>query len=505
MRRLWNKKRKLFLASMVLTMAAPFGLSCQRQSEEREPEPLEQTTENCKTVRSAIQNVSYYVDTLYNPGGTLLYNQLNQHKIYRNYFEKDNKYALQMYYITHEEWHTHNNATGYRYKYALSPQQYYRLCMEDEITANITSVCTARYEYLHAENKQSVIDKYKDNDILGFYFQKVASGEIKPESGLPEDRNKEWSVIANGTFDMWVNNYQKTYTPTSLLMLKNFLDRRGLCPSNPAQYKKIRRAMYSIGGVDFSKYLDREIEISGNMMDFIEKMGKVQSFQGENHYFIDDVAKGMMKASELPAKYQVEALKHILISAKMKSELRKNQNILETNLDIVYNKTKHRLESDWTYKYFIASYQQPASILDKSTPDAENKYKQIVAELYSYKDEAIPEELDVALKDKKLNISFDLGTKFSNDTFLAEIADNWLNGDKKKPWPKRYKEGPRRLSDEQSMEVPNYREPILTSASAEQNDSIGVIVNNFAKMPQVLKNCDTAAARQYLEKHNKSH
>jgi hypothetical protein len=263
--------------------------------------------------------------------------------------------------------------------------------------------------------------------------------------------------------------------------------------------------MYSIGGVDFSKYLDREIEISGNMMDFIEKMGKVQSFQGENHYFIDDVAKGMMKASELPAKYQVEALQHILISSKIKSELRKNKNVSEANLDIFYNKTKHRLESDWTYKYFIDSYQQPIPILDKSTPVAENQYKQIVAELYSFKDEILSEELDISLKDKKPITSFDLETKFSNDTFLAEIADNWLNGDKKKPWPKQYKEGPRRLSDEQFMEVPNYREPILTSASAEQNDSIGVIVNNFTKIPQVLKNCDTEAAKQYLEKHNKSH
>jgi hypothetical protein len=504
MKSLWNKKRKLFVASMVLAMATPLGLSCQRQSEERDHDPLEQTAkDNSKTVRSAILNVPYYVDTLYNPGGVLLYNQLNEHKIYRNYFEKDNRYALQMYYLTHEEWHTHNNDTGYRSKYELSPQEYYKLCMDDEITANITSVCTVRYEYLHSADKKGVVNKYKEDKRLGFYFQKIASGEIKPESNSPEDRDKEWQVIANGTFDMWVQNYRKTYTPTTLLMLKNFLDRRGLYPSNSTRYNKIRSKMYSIGGVDFSKYLDKEIEISDNMMDFIEKMGTVQSFKGENHYFIDDIAKGMEKVSCLPASYQAKALNHILISAKMKSELRKKKNFSDYNLEILYNKTKHRLENDWSYKQFMASYFQSASLFEKETPDMENNYKQIVAELYSFNDNAMKNDISMVFKDEKM--TFDLGIALSDETFLAEVAENWLNGDKKTPWPKLYEEGPRRLSGVQYMEIPNYREPILTSANEQQKDSINLIMSDFEKIPQVLKNCDTAAAQQYLSKQSKSH
>lgn len=167
-------QRLLTAFSIAGVLTVPSFLSREHKEQTSNPDTSTTKTENVvvkkDSVNSSVRTISYFTDTLYQAKSTLMY--YIPDKIVRNYVENNNGFRMQLPYFVHEDWHRHNAGSRYRYNYDYSPEEYYKLCMHDEITANISAILTARFEYLSSPDKEATIAKY-ENSYMGFYFKAV--------------------------------------------------------------------------------------------------------------------------------------------------------------------------------------------------------------------------------------------------------------------------------------------------------------------------------------------
>ena len=131
--------------------AMSFGLT---KSAPEAKKMSQKPTDTVLVIKNPYVDVAYLTDTLEKPGTALL---VNQHgKITRNYVENNNLYRLDLALFVHEWWHSQNHALFYEYKY-MTPHEYYKICMHNEITANLAALLTVRLEYMVADNKAEVL------------------------------------------------------------------------------------------------------------------------------------------------------------------------------------------------------------------------------------------------------------------------------------------------------------------------------------------------------------
>ncbi len=513
-----KKKLSHFLTTVgiagVLTVPSFISRETEEVRSDKNPVKTEKSVMKKDTVKNSVRTISYWTDTLYQAKTTLMY--YIPDKVIRNYVENNNSFRMQLPYFVHEDWHRHNAGSQYRYKYKYSPKEYYQLCMHDEITANISAILTARFEYLSSPDKAATIAKY-ENTYMGFYFKAIKEGTINPESKNPEDNEKEWRLLANGTKDMWMKTYAKHYSPTTLSMLKNYIQRNGILPSNSKHYNMIKDYMYTIGGVNFAKYLEQDIEYQNEDLTLVENLSKVQSVQGEKREFIEDVLKNAPLLKRLDPNLRIPAIQHIIVAAMLKTSINENDAplIIQSKLSMRYNKIMYSLAKDVTLNNFCADY-AINEILNHPEVEDETNYEELINQIYTYKGV----NLNEYLKNYSINrvphnyIWYGGNYSYGNIEDIKYFTSIWLNKDPQKengiifqteeatpvsPQPRR------RLSEELSIEIPNLREPLLTSMSSEQADTLFRMLQDFENMPPVLKSCNTKEIEKYKRKYKQQH
>lgn len=160
--------------------------------------------------------------------------------------------------MVHEAQHNINYKNGL-YKYPMSPENVYKTNMYDEISATTASLLSLRQKYLETGDI-SVFDAQGGR----FYYYKnaVISGEITPGSNKQEDFDKEMKLIANGTQEMWQKKIAPNYAGQNFAYARDYSDKYAeYYKYDDENYQRSKKIAMNIGGVDFSQYLEKDVEI----------------------------------------------------------------------------------------------------------------------------------------------------------------------------------------------------------------------------------------------------
>ena len=175
-----------------------------------------------------------------------------------NYDKETGKEKKSEDVIVHEAQHNINYKNGL-YKYPMSPENVYKTNMYDEISATTASLLSLRQKYLETGDI-SVFDAQGGR----FYYYKnaVISGEITPGSNKQEDFDKEMKLIANGTQEMWQKKIAPNYAGQNFAYARDYSDKYAeYYKYDDENYQRSKKIAMNIGGVDFSQYLEKDVEI----------------------------------------------------------------------------------------------------------------------------------------------------------------------------------------------------------------------------------------------------
>ncbi|MBO5038531.1 MAG: hypothetical protein J6C85_03635 [Alphaproteobacteria bacterium] len=508
-----------------LALGTPLCFGCQNDKiQQNKTETKKDTIVTVKPVeiKNPVATIAYYTDTLHQATSTLL--MYNKGKIIRYYVENHGSFYLKLPYVVHEDWHRHNFKSGFKVNSKLSPYEYYKLCIQDEMTANLAAILTARYEYLCAKDKKAVINKY-ENTYMGFYFKAIKEKKFIPQAVAISFQER--AFLANGVKKMWLETYYEHYAPKLYRMIPRYIERRDLYPSNHILYKKYVSFFWTIGGIDFSKYLESDIdEKRDEQVMMAEDMKDVKSFKKDAPFLVQNITGNMPKLRNFAPQDQEQALLHLVISAKLKSALKdKDESVLKHNrlvLSETYNKVMFELVRDSSLYRFLDTYafvaQNRFNVLEK-TENLEGKLKSF----YVYKNVDLSRQIKnfTLLESLKPKNGFDDSiakfyfwpdlTSYKQDKTDFPIDENKTNEDiaalhgEKEVWQTtqsniKYKR--QRISKAQYIDIPNFWEPILTDAKPEDTQAILTMIEKFNEIPAVLKSCNTAEIKQYKQEHN---
>ena len=210
---------------------------------------------NRKIPTPPTRNIDFQVDTI--PANRGINGVFNTSANTVNISYKDRSTKIDS--LPHEQKHRDNYAAG-MYAYAVSPEQAYKLNMHDEISANMASLLVLRQKYIETGDL-SVFDYNEGDDRYAFYKQAIANGEIKPGSPYQEDFDKEMAFIVNGTRNMWENEFGNIYVEQNASYAKLGDESGKYAEYYDENYQRGMKIAYTIGGVDFTKYMDRDAEI----------------------------------------------------------------------------------------------------------------------------------------------------------------------------------------------------------------------------------------------------
>ncbi len=211
-----------------------------------------------------MRNIDFQVDTLTNSNSSGAYYTPSRNTITVGHF-LDNEYKTRWSgskgTLTHEQKHRDNENQGI-HAYAMSVEQAYKVCMHDEISANMAELIHWRDEYIKTGDI-AVLENNRCSSLFGFYTDAVKRGEINPFSNSEEDFDKEMSLIVNRTRDMWVKTYASTqYLEGHITNAKYYGEEDGKHAEFYDQnYERAKKIAYTIGGVDFTEYMDKDVEV----------------------------------------------------------------------------------------------------------------------------------------------------------------------------------------------------------------------------------------------------
>lgn len=149
-------------------------------------------------------------------------------------------------------------------------EQFYKLCMADEISANMAELIYLREEYIKTKDI-SLFDKRDGN--FTFYKEAIQKGEIDPLSSDPKNFEKDMSLIMNGTQKMWMENYAPFYASNHTLFTCCYALNKGQnMEANDKEYSRQLDLMYTLGGINFNKYNNQDnFELPEVAKEFFEK------------------------------------------------------------------------------------------------------------------------------------------------------------------------------------------------------------------------------------------
>lgn len=510
---IWNKIRNRYSAYAAVAVMGLGSVGCSSsapQTPDAEKEKAEKI-ENVVKIKNPTRNVKYVTDTLYHSGRTLLY--YGNGYITRNYVDKNNMYKMSLSLFSHEDWHAHNDEIKWRLRFKYTPFEYYKLCMHDEISANIAALLTVRYQYIYAENKKEFAQKFKGR-IFEFYFKAIEKGDINPLRANPKDREKEYALIANGVQKVWMERCAKGYMPTIYGMLQRYVERNGLIENSRKNYNYVRGYMYNIGGVDFYKYMKHDIVPEDERVLLSDGLKAVKSMNDGGIDIMNYVNNGYSLLNDIGIERQSEAFQHLLIAAKLKYSLRnKSEEEIQSNpqlVDMYYQQIMSKFARDKTYRQYIDKFPTISEQRSSVKITDKHEYNEIIGKMYTLKGMDLRKYIN-AFSNENVPVKMQNYSKFNGTYTNWLLPVEFLDETAQKPQVKY--NGPmiiepdkkqenvnivkRRLSAWQFVETPNYREPILTLATQDDEAKIIKAIADFDAIPQVLKECDTEAQKAY--------
>lgn len=143
----------------------------------------------------------------------------------------------------------------------MSLQQHYKLHCYTEIWACIAEDLQARAMYREAKTEEEREKALKEASPS--YRMAIRDGVINPLSDNLVDFEKEMSFIANNTTEDWMvslmlgSNYDKDHVD---MTYSDTMWKGGSLETNDANYQEGVSKCMTMGGIDFSKYLEKDIE-----------------------------------------------------------------------------------------------------------------------------------------------------------------------------------------------------------------------------------------------------
>ena len=240
-----------------------------------------------KMPQPPMRNIDFQVDTVSveRANDTGAYQNHETNSITSNFIKENNEWnewAQGDNILIHEQKHRDNNNQGL-FEYPVSPEQAYKLEMYDEISANMASLLLLRQKYLETGDI-SIFDK-TEQGRFSFYKEAIEKGEINPRSNTKEDFDKEMRLIANGTKDMWMQEFAETelYRDCGASSAVSYGDMTGKYAQYYDQnYERGKKIALTIGGVDFTQYLDNDVEIPEAGRKKIENLPYISNTNADN-------------------------------------------------------------------------------------------------------------------------------------------------------------------------------------------------------------------------------
>ena len=184
--------------------------------------------------------------------------------------------------IEHEVKHNDNNDRGI-YAYPMSQEQIYKVNMHDEISANMAELVYLRDQYLKTGDI-SIFEKEFDG-CFAFYAEAIKNGTIEPNSDDPEKFAQEMAFMVNGTQKMWMDIFSESYIEQNAAASIEFNDPEGKYKQfYDENYAKAVKSCYNIGGIDFSLYMQQDVEIPQAGLEKMEEMRRFNKVTGSDSY-----------------------------------------------------------------------------------------------------------------------------------------------------------------------------------------------------------------------------
>lgn len=116
--------------------------------------------------------------------------------------------------LLHEARHYYNYLHGVK-SYGVSAEQFAKLCIHDELSAQLTVLIDQRNNYLKTKNLNAFEDNFK------FYRNAVASKKITPSPYKISD--EEILLMGKGITEWWMKNFSEHYSNAHSHIVKNWL------------------------------------------------------------------------------------------------------------------------------------------------------------------------------------------------------------------------------------------------------------------------------------------
>ena len=185
--------------------------------------------------------------------------------------------------LAHEAEHMHQREKV-NFSADMSLEQHYKLHCYKEIGAQVAGLLQLREMYKEAQTEEERANIIKEGKKEGYkdYFSKVENGEINPLSDKKEDFDKEMSVVINSVGRHWMSAYADFYDDKHAKMALSDAMHADVLP-NEENYKEGVSLLLTIGGIDFSQYLNEDIDCYNKSVKDIDK--KIQN--GEDFFDIN--------------------------------------------------------------------------------------------------------------------------------------------------------------------------------------------------------------------------
>ena len=267
------------------------------------------------------------------------------------WIQLQNNQALSKTNLAHEAWHDRNYTSGI-YDLDMSLEEIYKLNIDDEISAKIAALHQLRQEYLDAQTPEAraLIVNSPIAQSYSYYFSAIAQGKINPESTNPADFEEEMRFIAKETQKVWLTEQLEFYDKKQLAYnTQYYYSKHPNCHSNNENYQSARKTVYTIGGIDFSKYLEETPCLNENIY-------KADELQKENAPYDDiynqlqpqDMTMGFLQTAAIAALTPLNSGLYEI------ANIRRNW-LIATNLE---ERQKITAETPLAQKYLLALNQQ---------------------------------------------------------------------------------------------------------------------------------------------------
>ena len=173
-----------------------------------------------------------------------------------------NKGVAELALLAHEAQHMHQYSVV-NFDADMSLSQHYKLHSYSEIGASIAEVLQIREMYKDAKTDEERENALKDTPL--YYRNAIESGEINPLSSDMVDFDREMSLIANETTNAWMQANAENYDKNHVDMVCSETAWTGVSiKPNDDNYKEGVSRCMTMGGIDFSQYLEKDIECYNN-------------------------------------------------------------------------------------------------------------------------------------------------------------------------------------------------------------------------------------------------